>query len=78
MYPYALCTVAFQPDLTMCLDPTSPTIPLVSHDTPTAKSIIGSIKVDVTEESYRGANDVSENMDEEEMNACTKCNGPMY
>jgi hypothetical protein len=51
---------------------------VIGDDTPTAKRIIDSIKVDVTEESNRGANEVSEDMDEEEMNACTKCNGPLY
>jgi hypothetical protein len=51
---------------------------VIGDDTPTAKRIIDSIKVDVTEGSYRGANEVGEDMDEEEMNACTKCNGPLY
>jgi hypothetical protein len=51
---------------------------VIGDDTPTAKRNIDSIKVDVTEWSYRGANDVSEDMDEEEMNACTKCNVPLY
>jgi hypothetical protein len=51
---------------------------VIGDDTPTAKCIIGQTKADVMEESYRGANDASENVDEEEMDACTKCNGPMY
>ena len=49
------------------------------EDTPTAKRIIDSIKTDATGESYGGASEASEYIDEEEMNArCTMCNALLY
>jgi hypothetical protein len=51
---------------------------VIGDDTSTAKRITDSIKVYETEESYRGASEVSLDMDEEEMNACTKYHGPLY
>ncbi len=48
----------------------------IGDDTPTSKRIADSIK---TGESYAGPGEVSEDMDEEEMNVrCTKCNGLLY
>ena len=50
-----------------------------SEDTPTAKRIVDSIEVNATGESHRGPSEISEDMDEEEMNTrCTKCNGLLY
>ena len=49
------------------------------NDTPMAKRIADSIKTAATGESYGGPSEVSEDMDEEEMNVrCTKCNGLLY
>jgi len=52
---------------------------VIGSDTRTAKRNIGPIKTDLTGESYGGPSEVSEEMDEEEMNTrCTKCNRLLY
>ena len=49
------------------------------NDTPTAKRIVDSIKSDAIGQSHGGSSEVSEDMDEEEMNSrCTKCNELLY
>ena len=51
----------------------------IGDDTPMAKRIVDSIKAVATGESYGGPSEVSEDIDEEELNVrCTKCNGLLY
>ena len=51
----------------------------IGDDTPTAKRVVGPIKTDTMGESYGGASEVNDDMDEEEMTVrCTKCNGLLY